>query len=80
MTCMNNPRREMIGRVIYIRVVVRRFFFPIGRSTGRCDVISAIAPDRPEKTAPDRSEKGHWKMKRPVGNFTFYEGYGTLTP
>jgi hypothetical protein len=62
-------------------------FFPIGHSTGCCDVISAIASDQLEKTAPDRSEKGHrpvascssWNMKRPVSNFTFYEGYGTLT-
>jgi hypothetical protein len=67
-------------------VVVRRFFFLTGRLTGRCDVISAIAPDRPENKAAGQSEKGlwlaascsSWKMKRPVSNFTFYDGYGTL--
>jgi hypothetical protein len=67
-------------------VVVRRFFFLTGRLTGRCDVISAIAIGRPEKTAGQKKKSlwlaascSSWKMKRPVSNFTLYEGYGTLT-
>ncbi len=39
------PPKKIMG------VVLRGFFFVTGHSTGRCDVISAIAFGRSEKTA-----------------------------